>query len=97
MNAAMFGMIMPERKVPNFCTATRALFALLAGASAFTAMLCLHAERRARPSTCSHRAPSRQVDCRAYRGIACASGSAPGPIAYAAADIAIAPFLASLE
>jgi hypothetical protein len=27
--------------------------------------------------------------------VACASGSAPGPIAYAAADIAIAPFLAS--
>ena len=24
MKAAMFGMIMPERKVPNFCTATRA-------------------------------------------------------------------------
>jgi hypothetical protein len=55
--------------VPNFCTATRALFAPLAGASAFTAMLCLHAERRARPSTCSHRAPSRQVDCRAYRTV----------------------------
>src|SRR4029453_12707598 len=74
MNAAMFGMIMPERKVPNFCTATRALFARLAGASAFTAMLCLHSERRARPSTCSHRAPSRQVDCRAYRTVCSASG-----------------------
>ena len=24
MKAAMFGMIMPDRKVPNFCTATRA-------------------------------------------------------------------------
>src|SRR5688500_14130045 len=24
MNAAMFGMIMPDRKVPNFCTATLA-------------------------------------------------------------------------
>src|SRR3712207_6718902 len=24
MNAAMLGMIMPDRKVPNFCTATRA-------------------------------------------------------------------------
>jgi hypothetical protein len=24
MNAAMFGMIIPDRNVPNFCTATRA-------------------------------------------------------------------------
>jgi hypothetical protein len=55
MNAAMFGMIIPDRKVPNFCTATRALPALLvlgAPASAFTAMLCLRAGRRARPTTC---------------------------------------------
>jgi hypothetical protein len=93
MNAAMFGMIMPDKKVPNRCTATRALPVLLTGTSAFTAILRLRAERRARPTTCIHRAPSRQVTCRAYRGIACASGSAPGPIAYAAADIAIArPF-----
>src|SRR4029450_4496920 len=54
MNAAMLGMIMPDRKVPNFCTATRALFALLGCSSAFTAMLCLrterwHARRRAPP------------------------------------------------
>jgi hypothetical protein len=36
---------MPDRNVPNFCTATRALLVLLTPASAFTAMLCLHAER----------------------------------------------------
>jgi hypothetical protein len=34
----MLGMIMPDRKVPNFCTATRTLFARLTGASAFTAI-----------------------------------------------------------
>jgi hypothetical protein len=43
------GMIMPDRKVPNLCTATRALLVLLTGTSAFTAMLCLRAERRAPP------------------------------------------------
>src|SRR5512132_3456436 len=98
LNAAMFGMIMPDKNVPNFCTATRTLFALLTGTSAFTAILvppCRAANTP--PPTCPHRAPSRQVPCRAYRTVAQASGSAPGPIAYAAADIAIAPFLASLD
>ena len=33
MNAAMFGMIIPDRNVPNFCTATRLLLVLLAGAA----------------------------------------------------------------
>src|SRR5215218_350680 len=46
MNAAMFGMIMPDRKVPNFCTATRAPPVLLIPASAFTAMLCLQVKGR---------------------------------------------------
>jgi hypothetical protein len=96
MNAGMFGIIIPDKNVPNFCTATRAppdLLVLLAPTSALAAMNTsvpsgLHAPRRA-----SHRAPSRQVACRASRRVACASGSAPGPIAYAAADIAIArPF-----
>jgi hypothetical protein len=44
MKAAMFGMIMPDRKVPNFCTATRALPVLLVvvgPTSAFAAMWCL--------------------------------------------------------
>jgi len=56
-------------------------------------MLCLHAERRARPPTCSHRAPSRQVDCRAYRTVGLRFRVRASPIAYAAVDIAIArPF-----
>jgi hypothetical protein len=33
MNAAMFGMIIPDRNVPNFCTATRLLLVLLTGAA----------------------------------------------------------------
>ena len=33
MNAAMFGMIIPDRNVPNFCTATRLLDVLPAGAA----------------------------------------------------------------
>ena len=33
MNAAIFGMIIPDRNVPNFCTATRLLLVLLAGAA----------------------------------------------------------------
>ena len=42
MNAAMFGMIMPDRNVPNFCTATRAPpDVLLVPTSAFAAILCL--------------------------------------------------------
>src|SRR5215213_4228127 len=100
MKAAMFGMIMPDRKVPNFCTATRAppvLLVLLAPTSALAAMYALRGPSGEQDSRRAHRAPSRQVACRAYRRVACASGSASGPIAYAAADIAIAPFLASLE
>jgi hypothetical protein len=41
MNAAMFGMIIPDKNVPNFCTATRApdvLLVLLAPTSALAAM-----------------------------------------------------------
>src|SRR5215213_11172822 len=97
MKAAMFGMIMPDRKVPNFCTATRAPPIPLAPTSALAAM---YTSVPSGEHDCRHapdRAPSRQVACRASRRVACASGSAPGPIAYAAADIAIAPFLASLE
>src|SRR5690242_8411679 len=33
MNAAIFGMIIPDRNVPNFWTATRVLDVLLAGAA----------------------------------------------------------------
>src|SRR5215203_4604093 len=100
MKAAMFGMIMPDRKVPNFCTATRAppvLLVLLAPTSALAAMYALRGPSGEHDCRRAHRAPSRQVACRAYRRVACTSGSASGPIAYAAADIAIAPFLASLE
>jgi hypothetical protein len=39
MNAAMFGMIIPDKNVPNFCTATRAPDVLpTAAAWAFAAM-----------------------------------------------------------
>jgi hypothetical protein len=37
----MFGMIMPDKKVPNFCTAIRAPPVLLGAASALAVMLCL--------------------------------------------------------
>ena len=47
INAAMFGIIIPDKNVPNFCTATRAPPDLLTPASAFTAMLCLRVEGRA--------------------------------------------------
>jgi hypothetical protein len=61
MNAAMFGIIIPDKNVPNFCTATRALPALpVLGVSAptpaFAAMYASGgAERRARLPTCSPR------------------------------------------
>jgi hypothetical protein len=39
MNAAMFGMIMPDRKVPNFCTAILALLPAGAVVDALTGFL----------------------------------------------------------
>src|SRR5215217_6328116 len=76
MKAAMFGMIMPDRKVPNFCTATRALPVLLvlAPASAFTAICCLRVER---PSGAyfERRAPSRQ----SHAAVIVRFAFAPGP------------------
>jgi hypothetical protein len=50
MNAAMFGMTMPDKNVPNFCTATRAppiLLVLVVPTSAFAAMFRLRVEGRA--------------------------------------------------
>src|SRR3954453_17020693 len=40
MNAAMFGMIIPDRNVPNFCTATR-VPEVLAGVCAVAVTVCL--------------------------------------------------------
>ena len=48
MKAAMLGMIMPDRKVPNFCTATRAPPVLLVLTSAFAAISFLRGLRSAR-------------------------------------------------
>jgi hypothetical protein len=39
MNAAMLGMIMPDRNVPNRCTPTRARFAPVAGVDAVVMVL----------------------------------------------------------
>ena len=96
INAAMFGIIMPDKNVQT-----------AAPQPAHYPSCCL-VPRRSRPSCAS--VPSGEQDSRrAHRVVAtgrlprpivrfaCASGSAPGPIAYAAADIAIAPFLVSLE
>jgi hypothetical protein len=55
MNAAIFGMIMPDRKVPNFWTATRVLRFLLAATSACAVMSCLSVESRARLHLCQQR------------------------------------------
>src|SRR4030095_4660363 len=55
MNAAMFGMIMPDKNVPNFCTATRTLFALLTGTSAFTAISPSGPRGRPPPPPSPHR------------------------------------------
>jgi hypothetical protein len=79
MNAAMFGLIMPDRKVPNFCTATRALFALLvlgAPTSAFAAILCLREPGGEHTDDVLHRAPSRQVACFAHGRFPYTSGPA---------------------
>ena len=60
MKAAMFGMIMPDRKVPNFCTATRAPPVLLGsnlGIRRHAVPPRPRVERRRLP-TCSHRDPS---------------------------------------
>jgi hypothetical protein len=47
MNAAMFGMIIPDRNVPNFCTAIL-VPELLAGVSAAAVTVCLCSRTMAR-------------------------------------------------
>src|SRR5918993_5740507 len=66
----MFGMIMPDRKVPNFCTATRALPVLLvlAPASAFTAICCLRGRKPERGVLRATRSVA-TVACRGYRTV----------------------------
>ena len=55
MNAAMFGMIMPDRKVPNFWTAIRVLLGFFAGVSACASLLPFRLTRagRVRPTALS--------------------------------------------
>src|SRR5919107_79322 len=76
MKAAMFGMIMPDRKVPNFWTATRVVPVLLvlAPASAFTAICCLRVEGPRR-AYFERRAPSRQ----SHAAVIVRFAFAPGP------------------
>src|SRR5918999_1216823 len=70
IKAAMFGMIMPDRKVPNFWTATRVLPVLLvlAPASAFTAICCLRGRKPERGVLRATRSVA-TVACRGYRTV----------------------------
>src|SRR5450631_2697253 len=71
MNAAMFGMIIPDRNVPNFCTAILVPLDFLAGVSA-CAVTCVPFRRgpagsspsgvRVRPLSVTQRGPSRDTD-----------------------------------
>src|SRR5918992_1914626 len=70
MKAAMFGMIMPDRKVPNFWTATRTLPVLLvlAPASAFTAICASGVDGPERGVLRATRSVA-AVACRSYRTV----------------------------
>ena len=99
MNAAMFGMIMPERKVPNFCTATRAPPVLPAvPTSAFAAIPCLRGRAASTPGDVHRTALRRDrspaahiVGLPALPGPRQARSPMPPPTSPSA------PFLASLE